>query len=305
MKQIWNRFWFEADSATNLAIARIIVAVHALWILLSRDYAAISGLSGFWVAVPSTLRWRYLLFPGHADIETALQWLAVVALLAAIAGVYPRIACVVAGLLLYHLAPLESVIWSPSATARGLTLSPVLLVLLGAARSGDTLRIWPRLTASPAPSWEYGWPRRLTWLLIAEVYLFAAYSKLTASGLAWSSAANIRRWLLLFSLDEQWSHRALGRWLADHPALCLAIGIGVVIFEWTFILAVFSRTARRILVTAALLLQVGIFFALSLNVGETWLVLTFIDWDQLTRRVFAPAPRPRSPATQSPIHTPG
>ena len=281
MKQIWNRFWFEPDSATNLAAARVIVAVHALWILLSRDYAAISGLTDLWVAVPQSLRWRYLLFPGHAGIEAALQWLTVLGLLAAIAGIYPRLACVVAGLLLYHLAPLESIIWSANATARGLTLSPLLLVLLGAARSGDALRLWPKLGDRPAPSWEFGWPRRLAWLLIAEVYLFAAYSKLTASGLAWSSAANIRRWLLLFSLDEQWSHRSLGRWIAEHPALCLAISIGVVIFEWTFILAVFSRAARRVLVPAALILQIAIWFALSLNVGETWLVLTFIDWDYL------------------------
>jgi len=298
--RIWNQFWFEPDTPRNLAAARVIVAAHALWILLSRDYAAISGLPDFWAAVPPSLHWRYLLFPGHSGIEHALQAVAGLALLAAVLGVYPRSACLLAGVLLYHLAPLEAVIWSATPTARGLTLSPILLVLLGATRSGDALLLWPRApegVAPPGPSWEYGWPRRLTWLVVAEIYLFAAYAKLVASGIAWSAADNIRRWLLVFALDEQWPHHALGLWLAARPALCLAIGVGTVVFEWTFVLAVFSRVARRVLVPAALLFQLAIRLVLSIHVGETWLVLTFFDWD--ARRDYGDRVRSTSPAPSS------
>jgi hypothetical protein len=280
----WSRFWFAPAAPESLACIRILVAAHALWLLRSRDFASAAGLPGYWVGVPTSLRWRYLLFPGHTGFEHMLQATATVAVLAALLGVFARPACFIAGVLLYHLAPLEVILWSPAPTARGLTLSPLLLLLLAAAPSGDAWAIWPR-AAGRAPSGEYGWARRLTWLLVAEVYLFAAIAKLTQSGLAWSSADNLRRWLLLFSLSPHRPWHTLGRWIADRPALCLAIGIATVVFEWTFVLAVFSRRARRVLVPAGLILQTGILLAMNIQVGETWLILTFVDWPSLIGQV--------------------
>jgi len=287
VSRAWVRFWFTPDSARNLALLRILVAAHALWILRSRDFATGAALPGFWAGVPASLRWRYLVFPGGATFDHVWQTIATVAVVAALVGVYARPACFIAGVLLYHLAPLDVIFWSPAATARGLTLSPILLLILAAAPSGDAWAIWPRARHA-APAWEYGWPRRLTWLLIAEIYLFAAVTKLVQSGLAWSSADSIRRWLLIFTLDASWPHHALGRWLADRPTLCLAIGIGTVVFEWTFVLAVFSSRARRVLVPAGLILQTGILLAMNIQVGETWLILTFVDWPALASRFGVP-----------------
>jgi hypothetical protein len=282
----WDRFWFTPDSATNLAFVRVVVAAHALWILLSHDYASISGLPDFWATVPASLRWRYLLFEGHPYFERAVQGGATLALLAALVGVYPRVACFTAGVLLYHLAPLESIYWSPTPFGRGLTLAPVLLVLLGAARSGDAYRLWPRAPRPASePSLVYGWPRRLTWLLVAQIYLFSAYAKLVTAGPAWSAGDSIRRWFLLYGVDDRWRFQDLALWLADRPMLCGAIGIGTVVFEWAFILAVFRRDARRFLVPLGLLLQVGILLAMSIHVGETWLLVTFLDWDWLSGRI--------------------
>jgi hypothetical protein len=287
IRRSWSRFWFASDAARQLAMLRILVAAHALWILRSRDFATDAGLPDFWASVPATLRWRYLVFPGYAGLEHILQGAAVVALLAALVGFYARPACFVAGLLLYHLAPLEAILWSPAPTARGLTLSPLLLLVLAAAPSGDAWAVWPRAPRTAA-SWEYGWPRRLTWLLVAEVYLFAAIAKAIQSGLAWSSGQNIRRWLLIFALNPEMPRHGLGRWIADRPGLCLAIGIGTVLFEWTFILAVFSSRARRVLVPAGLILQLGIYLAMNIHVGETWLILTFVDWVALADRFRRP-----------------
>lgn len=286
----WRRLWFAPDSARNLAFVRVVVAAHALWVVLSRDYAAVSGLPELWATVPDTLRWRYLLFEGHAGLERALQYAVVAALVAALLGVYPRVACLAAGLLLYHLTPLETIIWSPTSYGRGLGLAPILLVLLACVRSGDALRLWPRgPTEAAAGSWEYGWPRRLTFLLVAQIYLFSAWAKLTVAGPAWSGAENIRRWLLLYGLDERWRFHAAALWIAEHPGLCLALGIGTVVFEWSFVLAVFSRAARRVLVPAALLFQVGILVTMSIHVGETWLVVVFLEFDWVLRRLGYPA----------------
>jgi hypothetical protein len=135
------------------------------------------------------------------------------------------------------------------------------------------------------PSWVYGWPRRLTWLLVAQIYLFSAYAKLVTAGPAWSAGDSLRRWFLLYGVDDRWRFHDLALWLADRPMLCGAIGIGTVVFEWAFILAVFRRDARRLLVPLGLLLQVGILLAMSIHVGETWLLVTFLDWDWLSGRI--------------------
>jgi len=296
-ERAWDRFWFAPDSAYNLAGLRILVAAHALWFLLSRDLASISALDVFWSSVRAADQWRFLLFPGHPLVERTVQALALGALVCAVLGIHARLACLVAGLSLYHLAPLETIIWTPAPFARGLTLAPLLLILLAVAPSADVLVLWPRrASAPPEPSWRYGWPRRLTWLLVAQVYLFAAFAKATTSGLAWGSGDNIRRWLLLFALDDQWRFHALGSWLAAHPLLCWGLAVGTLVLEWSFVLAVFSRRARAVLVPAMLAFQITIYFAMSIYVGEAVMLLAFVDVHDLGRRLSAWFRGRRAPA---------
>ena len=58
-------------------------------------------------------------------------------------GVAPRVACFVAAILLYHLAPFEAAIWTTRPEARGLTLAPIALLLLAVAPSDRDLTLWP------------------------------------------------------------------------------------------------------------------------------------------------------------------
>ena len=138
----WDRFWFAPGSPRNLAGARITFAAYSLWVLLSRNLPEMSGLPPvFWSQVGASARWRYLDFPGHPDLERVLVWITAIALLGAIVGVLPRFSCFVSGLLLYHLAPLESLIWIPHPYARGLTISVIALldkVALRATRPGGS-----------------------------------------------------------------------------------------------------------------------------------------------------------------------
>jgi len=293
----WDRFWFEPDSAFNLASVRVIVALHALWIVLSRDFAGISGLGDLWAFVPASVRWRYLVFEGHGTLESVLQWVAVAALLGAVIGVFPRVCCLLAGLLVYHLAPLETIIWQAQPYARGLTLSPILLVLLAFARSGDALTVVPRPRRGEAvaDSWHYGWPLKLAFLSVAQIYLVAGYTKLLTSGPAWMSGQNIQRWLLLYNQGDWIAFHGLGLWIAGHLWLCWLIGIGTVAFELGFVLAVFSRRARRVLVPAAIAFHIIIAFAMNIYVGEAWLLLVFVNWDWVRQRL---GRRPALPVAQ-------
>ncbi len=279
-KAAWQRFWFEPDTARNLAIARIIVGAHALWHFLSRDFAGMSAMTELWTS-SNLQRWRYFIFVGHPGFESVLHWIAVVALLGVIFGVYPRVACVVAGVLTYHLAPFETAFWGVQPTARGLTLAPLMLVILACTRSADSLTLLKnkRPSGSDLRSWEYGWPRKLLWLLLAQIYVFAFYGKMVLGGPSWAAAENIRLWFLVWNLSDWWRFREIGLWIADQRRLCMVIGILTLAFQSTFIATVFSRRARYVLVPVQLMFGVSTAITLNIHVGEGWLTLLFVNWD--------------------------
>lgn len=281
---LWDAFWLAPEPATNLAAARILIAVHALWILLSRDIPALSGLpSAFWTDVGRSGRWRYLLWEGHAGLERALQALLLLALVGAVVGIGARLCCAVAALLLYHLAPLETLFYTPSPWAKGLTLPVLALLTLSLAPCGDALALRPSRGAREG--WEHGWALRLAQLFVAQPYLFSGWSKLMNAGWAWASAENIRAWLLLSNQDDQLAvFREPGLWIADRPALCLLLGVAGLAFDLLFVVALFWRRCRRVLVPAAFAFHLGVLVTQNYAFLSALLVLAYVDWDSLRRR---------------------
>lgn len=282
----WERFWFRPGSAVNLAAARMVFAGQSLWILLSRDYAATSGLPPeYWSGVTLRGQWRFLAFPGHPGIEYLLQGIAVTVLVAALVGLYPRLACLAGALLLYHLAPLETIYWTHTAYTRGLTFSVLGLFVLGLAPSGDALALWPRRPGAHE-AWEYHWPLVLLFTIVSFSYLFAAYAKIVAVGPDWLSGLTAREWLYLLSKDDQVAvFSSLGLWLAARPALCTLIGVGTIIFEAGFIAAVFSKRARRVIIPLAFAFHTVVLFSMNIVWLTAPMLLIFIDWEAVGRKL--------------------
>lgn len=273
------------DSALNLAACRVIVCGHALWYFVSRDYAGISDLTVLWSFVPVEMQWRFLAFPGLGGLESVLQIVAVVALVLGVAGVYTRPACLVAGLIVYHLAPLESLIWGADATARGLTLTPLALVILAVVPSDHALRIAPRTPdRSVSPDSRYGWPRRLLLLCVAEMYLFSLVGKFMDTGWAWVGPDVLGGWIATLSFpDENVLVRPLARWLSGQGTLLAVLSVGTVVLEAACVVAVFWSRARPLFLVTAIFFHVGIAVTMGIYVGETWLLLLFLDWDVAAR----------------------
>lgn len=280
----WVAFWHGPEPELNLAAARVIFAGQALWVLASRDLAALAALPApFWDTVPEAVRWRYLLLPALSSMAPSLQMLAFAMLVAFAAGLRPRLTGVLAGLLLYHLAPLETLLWTPSPYERGLTIAiPALLALSFAGKAG--------------------WGLRLARLFLAQVYFFAGWSKLVRVGFEWISAGNLRQWLLLFNEQDQLVvFRRLGPWLAERPGLCLAIGALTVAVELTFPLAVFVPRTRPLLVGAVATMHVGIFFGMNIVFLNLPQLLVFVDWERVRRRLRpGHAPAASAPYTKPP-----
>jgi hypothetical protein len=283
----WDRFWFAPGSPRNLAAARIIFAAYSLWVLLSRNLAEMSGLpSVFWNQVGATARWRYLDFPGHPDLERVLVWITAIALLGAIVGVLPRLSCFVSGLLLYHLAPLESIIWIPHPYARGLTISVIALLTLSFSPCGDCWTLLPlRRDKLAAESSDYTWPLRLLQLYLVQIYFFSGYAKVLVVGWKWASAANIRNWMLWCTQNEYLRvFHTLGTWIAGRPLVCWAVGIGALLFEFAMVTVLFSRWARRVLVPLAVVFHLAILLSMNLVLLNVPQLLVFANWDVLAAR---------------------
>jgi len=281
----WDRFWFAPETARNLAAARIVLAAQALWILLSRDIPALSALPAeFWTEVPASARWRFLIWEGHPGLESALQALAVAALVGALLGVAARACCLLAALLLYHLAPLETLFFTPSPWAKGLTLPVLGLLTLSLSPCADALRLGGRRSVTVAGGPEHGWPLRLTQLFACQAYLFSGIAKLRSAGLGWASAGNMRAWLLLANQDDQLAvFRTPGLWLADRPALCAAMGALGLAMDLGFIVMLFSRRSRWVLLPAAVLFHAAILVTQNYAFLSAPLLLIFVDWGPRTR----------------------
>jgi hypothetical protein len=287
--RLWQRAFFAPEPALNLAAARVIFAVQALWVLLSRDIPAMSMLPPvFWENVSRSDHWRFLVFPGHAGLEYALQWITVAALVCAILGLMPRLACLVAGLLLYHLAALETLYWTANPFQRGLTISVLALLTLSFSRCGDALRLGGAPEVDPSP--DYCWPLRLVQFHLANVYFLSGVSKLIRVGPAWLDPQNLREWFLLFSQQEQVIRESaifniLGPWFADHPVLCAIAGLYGVVANVTFITTPFSRYARRFLVPDAAFFHVIVLFSMNIFWSNIIQLLIFVNWFWLIDRL--------------------
>jgi len=273
----WERFWLADEPPLNLAVARVVFAGQALWILLSRDLGSLAALPPpFWEDVPAAARWRYLLLPQLSGLAPALQWLAVLLLAAFAAGWRPRWTGVAAALLLYHLAPLETLFWTPSPYERGLTIAvPALVALAVAGRAG--------------------WGLRLAQLFLAQVYFFAGWSKLVRVGFGWIAADNLQRWLWLLNEQDQLAvFGSLGPWIARHPSLCLAIAVLTVAVELAFPLAVFLPRTRPLLVGAVAAMHAGVLLAMNIAFLNVPQLLVFVDWEGWRGRRAPPGRRDHS-----------
>ncbi len=280
--QAWDAFWFDGGSPVRLAVARVLTAAVSLWVLFSRDLPGISGLPPiFWSGVGNATRWRYLLFPGHMPLERALQAVAALALFGVLLGLWPRFCALVSALIIYHLAPLESIIWTSTPYGRGLD-AVIPLIALFASPCADALSFRKPPDRTLRQTWEYAWPIRVIELMVICVYFFSGYSKLRDVGWEWTSADNMRTWMLVFNQGSNARpFTAPGLWFAAHPALCHVIGIATILFELSFPVVLFSRRARWVYIPGALIFHTAIFLTMNITVVFPILFLVFLQHNWL------------------------
>ena len=272
----WDALWFSPGSPLGPIAARTVLAANALWIVLSRPDLPdlVSWPGAFWSVVPHSLRLRYFLLSGAPLVEWAAYAALCVSLVAALAGVLPRLSCFAAAALLYHFAPFEEIL----TTSNGPYLGGLTLPVLGLF----VLSFIPAPSRGAAPSPEHRWPLTLVRVLVAFSYLFAGIAKLRLTGGHWVSAENLEATALLFMTYE--ARPPWADWLVGHPVRAVLTGATLLSIELAFILAVTSKTAARILVPAAAAAHVFVLQAFGVVPLSLPLLLLFVDWDSVDAR---------------------
>jgi hypothetical protein len=275
-RDLWNSLWFTPESAINLRACRVILALQALWVILSRP--AIPSLTTWPLAFfPADHRLEYLRYGiahGHTQFEWLLWMLLHVTLVFILAGSWPRVTCATAGILLYHFAPFEEIIVGmPHTHFGGLTVPMLGFLILSFAEQPQR---------EIATSEEYRWPLALIQLLFAFTYLFAFFAKLRYSGIFWFTGPTIREFLI-----TGWgvTHSRWALLVAARPWMCWTMAIATLIFEPLFPLAVFSRKARRILIPVAVIFHIGNDVLLDIIFPSEALLLLFVNWHWVAEQI--------------------
>jgi hypothetical protein len=251
---------------------RVIIAGHSLWILASRPDlpSVVTWPPEFWNPLPRNLLIRFGYFGLYPTMEWILYGTLVLLLLAVLLGFQLRITAFTAGLLLYHFAPLDSLLASGDfVSMSGLTIPTLMLFL-----------IWT-VDAAAVASPDYRWPVVIGQFLLGISFFFSGVIKLRNVGWDWYTGENIRQLALAtWSL----SGRPAALWLATHLSVSWLVAIGSALLDSLFIVAVFSSRLRWFILPLALIalpLRSAIF-------GYHWLaapmLLLFLDWDYICSR---------------------
>lgn len=277
MTKRWDAFWYGEEAPFNLAVARMLLATSALWVILSRPGwpAQFEYPPAMWRAVEPEL-WLRFAFTGSVPIETALFVSLHVVLITAALGLWPRASSLAAGLLLYHFAPLETIFWSPNPYLRGLTIPCLgLLVLSFAPCAATTLFRSFGLPRSRACRW----PLRLIQVFFCQIYLFSAWSKLYNGGPGWVTGENIRGWLIALGQILGWSgHAPAVDWMVGHSWLMAGMAGTGFLFDLLFPVILFFPRTRWVMVPMAVVFHLANAYLFHIYFHNLPLLLLFFDW---------------------------
>lgn len=304
--RVWRRLaglWLVPDSAENLALFRIVIA---LLLLGSGDLAVAPQVA----ALPPALRiapdgaaWLALLPLAVPAVKFGVALVYAAALFALI-GFHARLALAVATLAgLYTLGVAQlggavfhchHLLWCSA--------------LLGASPCSDALSVDAWWMArrhpgqAPAPAVCYGLPLRIAWTLFGVVFFFPGLWKLRTSGWAWIVSDNLQNQMYVKWLQ-------MGGYLPSLridkvPLLCHAIAAFVVLLELSFPLLVFLSALRKLAVLCALLFHLGAWLYMGIDYSNLWpCYVIFFDWTAVLGWLRARLPGPRKPlAYRLPSH---
>lgn len=223
-----------------------------------------------------------------AWVFVALQVVGGLAAVAAVLRRRPRLAFAVAWVCYLVLAGLRG--------SRGKVLHNDLLLLWASAPfllAPAVIDVRDRVARR-----RWGWPIRVSIVVIALVYFFAGYHKLRRSGPEWAYGDNMRYVALWGPSIGSSGWPGLATWVGDHIWVSRASGVFILGLELTFPVVVFVRWTRALYALAAVFLHATTWLLLGLDYWA-WAItvpLVLIDWPAVVDRVRAGRRAPQAVA---------
>lgn len=158
-----------------------------------------------------------------------------------------------------------------------------IALVLAVSPCGDALSLDSRGNRrSPSP--RYGFPLRVTWILIGLIYFFPGMWKLGRTGLDWVSADNMAR-LMWSTWFAEGGYLPIVDISGNTTLLTLA-GVMTVVIELGFVFFVFSQRTRPLAIMGGVCFHVGVGLTMGIwFVGLLFMYVALVDWDPLIRRV--------------------
>lgn len=295
--QAWRRVWFPLAPLSDLAIARVLLALIVLWLNGRSRFASVANAPAFTWDPVALVRLLGLDQPSAEQMH-ALHVATRALLVAGGLGIFTNLALLGAFLLQLLQEALLNCFGKVAHSTIPLLHAMLFLALSPCGRvwSVDALvrRRWrgaePRHDVAARSSRFARWPFELPFVELAFYYFDAGLSKVVTSGFAWADGATLQYYLL---------HRGLpaGEWVASSLTLCRVLSWGALLFELGFPLAIVVRRLRLPFLGLGVLFHLGNHVLMNLSfwpVPATYLLA--VPWSELRRTLGG---RRRSPAADA------
>jgi hypothetical protein len=277
--------------ADALGVIRAAFCAFVLLQMLLTDFAAFGHLPTT-VMRPTgamqLLSWRFydaLITPRGMLI---LKVLLVVSLLSASLGFFTSSATKFAALLFLFY---EGLVRSFGLFNHDEMIGVYILVVLAFTPCGDGFSLDRVLgkTRQHPPGFAYGYPILLMRILVAWSYFSSALIKMRVTGLRYfspDSLPSVSIWHSLDNLHE--SQHKLAFWLPNIRGITGAIVIVALLWELLFLLAIFSKLARRIILPFGIVFHLSTIFFMNISFPYHMAAyVVFIDWPRVASRLAA------------------
>jgi hypothetical protein len=167
-------------------------------------------------------------------------------------------------------------------------------ILLSFTRCSDTLSVnslFRNVCQSRSPfhappdATHYALPVRIMWLLIGQLYFFPGFWKFWNVGIDWGRSGNMAN-----HLYDKWLE--IGHFepvipIHEYPLLLTAMGIGTLLFEMLFFIAIFNKYARCGVIVVGIAFHVGTSLFMGIFFRDLLLCyLVFVPWTSIARAVY-------------------
>ena len=289
----WSRFWFAPGPASTLGFCRVVFFTGLCLWQIPHDYSPWGAYSSvLWM--PIWLFDRFNIPVLSASSLDAIQTIWKAALVLGAVGLFTRAATIVAFVLGVYLMGLPH---NFGQTQHFDTLAVFVLFALSLSRAGDAWSLDALVAAArrrsperPPEDPEYTWPIRFVWVAMALIFCAAGISKLRQSGLEWIFSDNLAMLLRRqqYHISDGEPLTSWGLIVASYPWLAQGMAAVSVTVETLFPLALFSRTARLLLVPAALSFLIGIRVLMGPTFEQFMICFAFwVPWQQVAAVVRA------------------